>query len=164
MNRLIKVLLILGGMCGAPVAAQTVAPLFPSYFVSTGGGYTRGAVTPGEGFVSAALGIGGGNYSITTIDMLSTTSTIRTGFAKIFSQSGNFTLMGRVDAGVSTVAPVIGSFSGGAILLYNLKGFNAKLANVYLLGEVRISGATSTTAAVPNAVTPGFYFGVGKSF
>jgi hypothetical protein len=147
----------------ATTAASTV--VYPAYMVASGGGYTRNA-TPqaAEGWVSAALGLGAGNYSITTIDMTSTTSTIRTGFAKVFSQSGNFTLMGRVDAGVSTITPVIGSFSGGAILLYNMKGFSPKLANLFLLGELRISGVTATTAAVPNAVTPGFYFGVGKSF
>jgi len=147
------------------VPTTTTATTYPSYFVASGGGYTRNA-TPqaAEGWVSAALGLGSGNYSITTIDMTSTTSTIRTGFAKVFSQSGNFTLLGRIDAGVSTVTPVIGSFSGGALLLYNMKGFSPKLANLFLLGEVRISGVTATTAAIPNAVTPGFYFGFGKSF
>jgi len=149
----------------APVVPSTPTTVYPAYFVSAGGGYTRNA-TPqaAEGWVSAALGMGGGHYSITTIDMTSTTSTIRTGFAKVFGQSGNFSLLGRVDAGISNVAPVIGSFSGGALLLYNMKGISAKLANLFLLGEVRISGVTSTTAAVPNAVTPGFYFGFGKSF
>jgi hypothetical protein len=172
---LIRTLFLLAAAAAASFAqtASTVVPttvttsttVYPSYFVASGGGYTRNA-TPqaAEGWVSAALGLGSGNYSITTIDMTSTTSTIRTGFAKVFSQSGNFTLMGRIDAGVSTVTPVIGSFSGGALLLYNMKGFSPKLANLFLLGEVRISGVTSTTAAVPNAVTPGFYFGLGKSF
>jgi hypothetical protein len=146
--------------------AQT-APVYPSYFVSTGGGYTRNA-TPNaaEGWVSAALQVGANSpyYSITTVDMTSSTSSIRTGLAKIFSQSGNVTLLGRIDAGISTVTPTIGNFSGGAILLYNMKGFSAKLTNIYLLGEIRISAATATTAATPNQVTPGFYFGIGKSF
>jgi hypothetical protein len=62
------------------------------------------------------------------------------------------------------VAPVIGSFSGGAIVLYNLKGLSSKLANVYAVGELRITGATSTSNAIPGQVVPGFYFGVGKSF
>jgi hypothetical protein len=143
------------------------APVYPSYFISTGGGYTRNA-TPNaaEGWVSAALQVGSNSpyYSITTIDMTSTTSSIRTGLAKIFSQSGNVTLLGRVDAGISTVTPTIGNFSGGAILLYNMKGFSPKLNNLFLVGELRISAATSTTATTPNQVTPGFYFGIGKSF
>jgi hypothetical protein len=148
--------------------AQTEpAAVYPSYFVSTGGGYTRNA-TPNaaEGWVSAAIQVGTNSpyYSITTVDMTSTTSSIRTGIGKIFSQSGNLTLLGRMDAGLSTVTPVIGNFSGGAILLYNMKGFSPKLANTFLLGEVRISAATSTTTSVPNQVTPGFYFGIGKSF
>jgi hypothetical protein len=146
--------------------AQT-EPVYPSYFVSTGGGYTRNA-TPNaaEGWVSAAIQVGNNSpyYSITTVDLTSATSSIRTGLAKIFSQSGNFTLLGRMDAGISTVTPTIGNFSGGAILLYNMKGFSTKLNNIYLLGEIRISAATSTTVAMPNQVTPGFYFGIGKSF
>jgi hypothetical protein len=150
-----------------PVVAPAPVVTYPSYFVAAGGGYTRNA-TPNaaEGWLSAAVQVGTNSpyYSITTVDMTSQTSSIRTGFARIFSQSGNLTLMGRVDAGISTVTPVIGNFSGGAILLYNMKGFNAKLNNIFLVGEVRITGATSTTLATPNQVTPGFYFGLGKTF
>jgi hypothetical protein len=144
-----------------PTTSTPAAPAYPTYFISFGGGYTRNA-TPqaASGFVSAAIGLGGGNYSITTIDMTSATSSIRTGFAKVFSQSGNFTLLGRVDAGISTVTPVIGSFSGGGILMYRLP----KLQNTFAFGEVRIEGASTTTAASPNQVTPGFYFGFGKTF
>lgn len=148
-------------------STETAAPVYPNYFVSTGGGYTRNAMpNAAEGWVSAAVQIGTNSpyYSITTVDMTSATSSIRTGVAKIFSQSGNLTLMGRMDAGVSTVSPVIGNFSGGAIVLYNMKGFSPRFSNVFLLGEVRISAATATTASTPNQVTPGFYFGVGKSF
>jgi hypothetical protein len=168
----LKRILLLWLATAAALSAQTISPVvptapavYPSYFIATGGGYTRNA-TPNaaEGWVSAALGLGAGNYSVTTVDMTSTSNTIRTGFAKVFSQSGNFILLGRVDAGVSTVTPVIGSFSGGALLLYNLKGISPRLADLFVLGEVRISGVTATTPAIPNAVTPGFYFGFGKSF
>ena len=151
----------------AVFAFGQTTPVYPNYFVSTGGGYTRNASPAGaEGWVSAAMQIGTNSpyYSITTIDMTSASSSIRTGIAKIFSQSGNVTLMGRMDAGVSTISPVIGNFSGGAILLYNMKGFSKRFDGVFLLGEIRITGATSTTTAAPNQVTPGFYFGVGKSF
>jgi hypothetical protein len=148
-----------------PVVNAVPAPVYPSYFVSFGGGYTRNA-TPqaAEGFISAAIGLGGGNYSITTVDMTASSSTIRTGFAKMFSQSGNFTLLGRVDAGISTVTPVIGSFSGGAVFMYNLKGVSPKLVNTFAFLEARITGASTATTATPNQVTPGFYFGIGKSF
>lgn len=149
------------------LSAQTTtpAPTYPSYFVSAGGGYTRNA-TPqaAEGFISTAIGLGGGNYSITTIDMTSTSSTIRTGIAKIFAQSGNFSLLGRIDAGISTVAPVVGSFAGGAVFMYNLKGLSSALANTFAFAEVRITGASTTTTAAPNQVTPGFYVGIGRSF
>jgi hypothetical protein len=163
-----RLALLVAAFTAATFAQSTeAAPAYPNYFVSTGGGYTRNAVpNAAEGWVSAAVQIGANSpyYSITTVDMTSATSTIRTGIAKIFGQTGNLTLLGRMDAGISTVAPVIGNFSGGALLLYNLKGFSPKFANVFLLGEVRISAATSTTTAVPNQVTPGFYFGIGKSF
>ena len=153
----------------SPAIAQTsfaLAPVYPDYFVATGGGYTRNNGTPNvaEGWVSAAVGLGGGNYSVTTIDMLANVSTIRTGFMRVFSRSGNFSLGGRVDAGVSAAAPTIGSFSGGAIMLYDLKGLKPKLAGIYLVGELRITASTPTTASVPNQVTPGLFFGLGKSF
>src|SRR5260370_774803 len=84
--------------CSFGLLAQD-AP-YPSYFVSMGGGYTRNA-TPNAalGWVSAAMQIGTNSpyYSITTIDMDKSTSSIRTGVAKVFSQSGNTTLLGRVD-------------------------------------------------------------------
>jgi hypothetical protein len=151
----------------AVLAIGQTNPVYPNYFVSAGGGYTRNA-SPGaaEGWVSAAMQIGTNSpyFSITTVDMNGATSSIRTGIAKMFSQSGNITLLGRLDAGVSTISPVIGNFSGGAILLYNLKGVSPRLDGIHLLGEVRISGATAVTATVPNQVTPGFYFGIGRSF
>jgi len=162
---MLRLALLLAGFAAASFG-QT-APVYPSYFISTGGGYTRNAApNAAEGWVSAALQVGSNSpyYSITTIDLTSTTSSIRTGLAKIFSQSGNVTLLGRVDAGISTITPTIGNFSGGAILLYNMKGFSPKLNNLFLVSELRISGATSTTATTPNQVTPGFYFGIGKSF
>ena len=140
---------------------------YPNYFVSMGGGYTRNAEpNAAEGWLSGAIQIGTNSpyYSITTIDMNATTSSVRTGFAKVFAQSGATTLMGRVDAGISTITPVIGSFTGGAILLYDLGRKWPKLQGNFLLGEVRISGVTAVTAKVPNQVVPGFYFGVGKSF
>ena len=153
-----------------PLVGQTpttTSPIYPGYWVGAGGGYTRNA-TPNaaEGWVSAAVQIGTNSpyYSITTIDMTSATSSIRTGFARVFAQSGNVSLLGRIDAGISNVSPVIGNFSGGGILMYNMKGFSPRLAGTYLMGEVRISAATASTTTVPNQVTPGFYFGIGKSF
>jgi hypothetical protein len=155
----------------AGLSAQTDLPSeppstpYPPYFVAAGGGYNRNAVPQAaEGWVAAAIGLGGGNYSITTIDMTAATSTIRTGFARVLAKSGNFSLLARIDAGIATVTPVIGSFSGGAIVLYDFGGASAKLKGLFVLGEVRVSGTTTVTTANPNQVTPGFYFGLGKSF
>jgi hypothetical protein len=169
MTKLLTLALFASALCAqtSTVTAAGTGDVYPQYFVSTGGGIARNA-TPAvaEGWVSAAMQIGTNSpyYSITTVDMTSASSTIRTGLAKIFSQSGNVTLMGRLDAGVSTISPIIGNFSGGAILLYNMRGFSKKLSGIFLLGEIRITGATASTAAAPNQVNTGFYFGVGKSF
>lgn len=148
-------------------ASAQEAPRYPNYFVSMGGGYTRNAEpNAAEGWLSGAIQIGSDSpyYSITTIDMNATTSSVRTGFAKVFAQSGATTLMGRVDAGISTITPVVGSFTGGAILLYDLGRKWPKFQGNFLLGEVRISGVTAATSKVPNQVVPGFYFGFGKTF
>ena len=148
--------------------AQAAPDAFPQYFVAAGGGYTRNAKpNAGEGWLSGAFQIGGRDssfYSITTIDMTATTSTIRTGFAKFFAKSGNTYLLGRMDAGVSTVVPVIGSFTGGALLLYDLGGRYKSMTGMFLVGEVRVSAVSTPTTALPNQVTPGFYFGIGKKF
>ncbi len=138
-------------------------PVYPDYFVSAGGGYTRNVPGITEGWVSAAIGLGGGNYSITTIDMTALTSTIRTGYGKVMSQKGNWSLLGRMDAGLSTVSPVVGSFSGGGIMLYNLKGISSRLDGWHAVFEVRITGGTGTTNAIPHQVSPGFYVGIGRA-
>lgn len=175
----------------APSAAMTApvpAPVtvYPSYMVSMGGGYTRNNGTPNiaEGWVSGAYGLGSGNYIITTVDMFANSSSVRAGYAKIFASSGNFMMGARVDAGASTVTPVIGSFTGGGFILYDLNGISKKMAGLKFVVELRITGATSvgssttqstnaagqvittTSNSVVNAglVTPGIYFGFAKTF
>ena len=149
-----------------PLAAQNAVPTptYPQYFVAFGGGYTRNAVPSTEGTISAAIGLGGGNYSITTVDLFAKYSSVRTGFGKMIAQSGNLALLARVDAGISTGTPFIGNFSGGAIVMYNLGGFKPKFSGTYIYGEVRLTGDSSTTVNSPAQVTPGLFFGVGRAF
>lgn len=148
------------------IPAITIAPLVcPNFMVGAGGGYSRNAKpNAAEGWIEGSFGLGGCNFSVTTVDMTSSTNTIRTGFMKLFAHSGNWWIGGRIDAGVSTVSPVIGSFAGGFVVLYDLKKVSKNLAGMFLSGEVRIIGVTSSTAAQPNQVAPGFYLGLLKSF
>jgi hypothetical protein len=148
----------------APAPTPANAATYPQYFIGAGAGYTRTAATAAEGTITAAIGLGAGNYSITTVDMFSAYSSVRTGFAKVMAASGNMMLLARVDGGISTTAPIIGNFSGGAVLMYNLGGVKPAFKGTFLYGEVRITGQSTTTAGAPAQVAPGFYFGVGKAF
>ena len=149
--------------------AQT-APAYPSYFVGAGASYNRYATgTPtAAGWTTAAVHLGSGVYSITTIDQTSTAASLRTGIAKIIAQTGNFTLMLHADGGVTTgttataasSSVALGSFSGGGLIMYDLGGLSAKLKGrgFYALGLVRILAISSA------AVQPVYEFGFGKAF
>ena len=148
-----------------PVTTGVNIALLPTYMISAGGGYTRNASpNAAEGWIAASISLGNGYFNTTTIDMYSgNVNTVRTGFEKVIAQSGNLMLSLRADAGVSTVTPIIGSFSGGAIARYVFPA-SSKLAKVFISAEVRVTGASTTTTTTPNQVTPGFYLGVGKAF
>lgn len=180
-----------------PVVAAPAVPAlpatpsnYPDFVVAMGGGYTRNNGMPNvaEGWVSGEVGLGGGNFNMTTVDMTSNTNTLRTGFGKIFAVSGNLFIGGRVDAGIQTPAPVLGSFAGGIFAMYDLGGWHKRFAGMVLVGEFRVIGTTgsttlttttttttaptgvvtsvTTTSGMPSAgpVTVGFYFGLGKTF
>lgn len=163
--KLLILTLVAGALCAqttTPVAPATITGL-PSLFAAAGGGFApvsslKSASSTAEGWVSMAFQMGANSpyYSITTIDLTSANNAIRTGFARVMSQSGNLTLMARVDAGVSTAAPVISSFSAGAIFAYNIKK-----SGLYVIAEPRI---TANPAGPAGTVNLGFYLGIGKSF
>jgi hypothetical protein len=170
------------------VTTSTGSTTYPGYGVFTGGGYVRNSGLPntGEGWISGEFGLGGGNYLVTTLDLTSV-NTIRFGYERILNVTGNTTLGARVDSGIQAVTPVIGSFSGGGFLRYDLKGVSQRLAGIKIHLEARVIGATGvaaqtittttstggqTTTTTVSTGTPGatsqvnvgFYLGIGKTF
>jgi hypothetical protein len=136
------------------------APIQPQYWVGGGATYNRAAAPPtGAGWLSFGAHVADRTYSFSTLDMTATTSSIRTGVARILTQSGSFTLMALGDAGVTTIAGVaLGSFSGGGLVLYDLGSVSKKLAGVQAVAVVRVVGVTATS------VNPIFEIGFGKAF
>jgi hypothetical protein len=157
----------------ASLWGQTTAPAvpviagLPSYFAAAGYGFAptssiSTATASTEGWISMGVQIAATNYySVTTVDMSSSANIIRTGFARVMAQSGNMTLLARVDGGISTPTPTISSFSAGGIVTYNLKGLSPKLAGTFFVGEIRMTASPSGPAG---SVNIGAYFGVLKSF
>jgi hypothetical protein len=154
------------------ISAQTVAPPAaspnPQYLIGFGASYNKYAATPtAAGWVTAAVATSqdSGIYSITTIDMTQTSSSLRTGIAKLLLQNGNWTLMAHADGGITTgtlagtvSAVTLGSFSGGGLVLYDLGGVWKKAAGVKAIGVLRVLAITSA------AIQPVFEFGIGKTF
>ncbi len=146
--------------------AQTnVARYEPQYFLALGGSYNHYATPPqAAGFVSLSVRIAAGTYSISTIDLTQTTSSVRTGLARILTQSGNFTLLAHADGGLTTGTigasslVTLGSFSGGGMLLYDLKRVSPRLEHIYLVGVMRLLAINAT------AVQSVFEFGIGRGF
>jgi hypothetical protein len=146
------------------------APDYPTFFVGFGGSYNRYSTgTPfASGWTTAAVHLGSGIYSISTMDQTASAASLRTGMAKVVAQNNGLTLMVHADAGITTGTPsgaasssvALGSFSGGAILMYDLggllKAFKGK--GLYALGLVRIQGVNSA------AVQPIYEFGFGRAF
>jgi hypothetical protein len=157
---------VLLGVAFATAAAAQDIPFQPDYLVAAGGSYSKYSSPPvAAGWLSAAVKVADKTYSITTLDMGSTSSSLRTGVARLLKQSGNWTLSLHGDGGVTmpngalggtTVA--LGSFSAGGMLLYDLGGLSKALAHVYAVGVVRILSINSTS------VQPVFEVGIGKAF
>ena len=181
MKTLISLLLLAGALCAqttTPVAAPTTtvtpAPAASTLPVSTPGTFAYG-VTFGASYTQNStpqaangvigtwleIGTGSGTYWVSHLRMNSTYSTVDTGVAKVFSKSGNFTLGGLLSAGISTASPTVGNFSGGGFGKYDLSG---KLAGWSVVAEVGIAAVSSTTATVPNQVTPNLILSIGKFF
>lgn len=150
-----------------PTFAQTPADHTDpaTYFVGVGSSYNRYATPPAaSGWLSVGAKLSPGLYSITTLDMTSTSSSLRTGLAKLVKQSGNFSLFIHADGGFVSgsvtggTGATLGSFSGGGMIMYDLSGVSKKLQHTYAVGVVRILSITSTS------VQPVFEFGFGRSF
>jgi hypothetical protein len=161
-------LAVISTLFATALFGQTITPVtptfsnLPNYWAAVGGGYTQGGYS--EGIISFGANIAGSYYSKTTFDVFKTYTSVRTGFCKAMAQSGNWTLLACVDAGISTGTPVIGNFTGGATAAYNLGNKYKSLAGTFVAVEFRVTGATTSTTVAPNQVTPGVFLAVGKSF
>jgi len=161
-----------------PVATTTTvtnpapaAPTLPvstpqdfAYGVTFGASYTQNSTPQAANGVIGTwleIGTGSGTYWVNHLRINSTYSTVDTGVAKVFAKSGNFTLGGLLAAGISTATPTVGNFSGGGFGKYDLSG---KLSGWSVVAEVGITAVTSTTAVVPNQVTPNVILSIGKFF
>jgi hypothetical protein len=142
----------------------------PTYFIGAGAAYSKYAqptpMSSGWATVAVQTSASSGIYSITTIDMTSTTSSLRTGVAKLLMKSGNFTLMAHADGGITTgsalagSAVTVGSFSGGGLLIYDMGGL-VKAWKGQGINAVAVVRVLAITAA---SVQPVFEFGFGKTF
>jgi hypothetical protein len=127
----------------APSAFPQTAP---DYFVGAGGS-TGSAV---QGWVTFGARLASVNVlSLTTIE-IGGPSVLRTGFATVLKTSGRMSLIALADAGATPVPPVNGSFSGGGILTYDVRGVTA-------IAGIRVE-------SVGSSVSPVFYFGIGRKF
>lgn len=154
------------------LAQAPAVPVSPTYFVSSGASYNRYSTSSpnAAGWLSGAIKLGGNSsstYSITTIDLTGTSASLRTGIATILAQDGGFSLLAHADGGVTTGAvagatasTALGSFSGGAIITYDLGSLFKGMKNkgIFALGVVRIVSISSTS------IQPIFEFGFGKKF
>lgn len=177
MSRLLNLLLLLcslGSLARSQTSQGTVAQNFtanlPQYFVAMGASYDKYATSGpnSAGWISGAISIGSsGMYSISTIDMTQTSSSLRSGVAKVLVRSGNFILLAHADGGITTgtisggsSGVTLGSFSTGGMIAYDLGGAIKPLKgqNVYVVAVVRVLAITSVS------VQPIFEFGFAKGF
>jgi hypothetical protein len=142
--------------------AQETANFQPQYWLGAGSSYNYYAAPPAHaGWISFAAKVADRTYSFSTIDMTQTQAAIRTGVARILSQSGNVSLLALGDAGLTTVNGVaLGSFSGGGILLYDLGAFSQRLQHVYATGALRVIGTGGSS--VQPVFEIGLSFSLGK--
>jgi hypothetical protein len=148
------------GKCAMAQTSDTVT-YTPGYLVGAGVEYNRyNTAGPSvAGWTTFAVQVGQSKlYSWSTIELTSTTSTIRTGAGYLFAQTGNWSLVALGDAGVA-ISPVatLGSFSAGGAMFYDI-GQRFNKGHLYLMGVMRVTSISS------NSVQPVFEIGVGKSF
>ena len=127
------------------------ATYLPPMFAAAGASY-NGYATPKEaaGWLSVAIQLGTGSrmYTITTIDITPKTSSLRQGAAYMVYQGGGFYLFTHIDGGATSANTVVGSFSGGMMVMYDLGYLIKPLNHIFVIGVVRIV-TTAGSATVP---------------
>lgn len=150
------------GLAVSAACAQSV-PDLPQYFVGGGLSYNRYASPPiAAGFVSFAARIGTTPaYSITTVDLTSSSSTVREEGAVVLAKQGKLALFALGGVGLSlgsgSTSP---AFSGGGGLLYQL-GSRLQFVASLRLANCTAACAVNTNGAAVQAVAA---FGLGITF
>lgn len=128
----------LGQIPTPPVATNTGGNFQPAYYVGGGVVYDYYGKTGFAANTEVAVRLGSTSrfYSYTTIELARDTSTLRTGGAYLFYQSGNWSLMGLGDAGLANGAglPVLGSLSSGGFISYDIGNKVTKGASHFYVG------------------------------
>jgi len=136
-----------------------------NYFALVGAGISQYNAPIAVGWVTFGIKLGvhictseqtplsgcvGSIYSMTTIEMTGQKSQIRQGMAMVLGTSGRWSLIALVDGGTSTAPSMVGSFSGGGMLAYRMKGI------IFTAGVKAVTDGSQ--------VKPTIEIGVGKSF
>lgn len=144
-----------------PVTTADNGSFQPAYYVGSGASYDYYG---GSGVVpSLHLGVRVGStnvYSWTSLELGTLTSSIRTGAAYLFNQSGNWSLLALGDAGLAqTATAALGSFSAGGIALYDIGARVTKgSTHAYIGGGVLMMSIAS------KGMQPVGVFTIGKGF
>ena len=137
--------------------AQT-ADATPQYSIAAGAGFNYLESPQAKGWATFAAKIADKTYSLSTLDMTSKGSSLRTGLLRTVYSSGGFTLGILADAGVvAGQGSVGGAFTGGGVVTCDISKF-AKVPGAFAVGAVRV------VQAAGGGVSPTFSFGVGKNF
>jgi hypothetical protein len=165
-NLLIALVVIWLGFCAQ---AQTPVPVEqPQFLVAAGAGFNHYETPQTTGFLTAGVRVADKTYSLTSIDMASTRSSMRTGVARVLIERDNFVLLALGDAGVATGGGAFASaYSAGGIMAYEI-GKWLKMPRLYAMGAVRVLRTAIPDTAVAGgsfqSVQPKFEFGVAKAF
>lgn len=137
-----------------PVTTNTGGSFQPAYYIGTGATYDYYGKTGFAANTEVGIRIGSTNvYSYSTLQLTLATSTLRTGAAYMFYQTGNWSLLALGDAGLSTssASPALGSFSGGGIVMYDVGARVTKGLDHFYIGVGGRYVATSTLGQQPIA-------------
>jgi hypothetical protein len=144
-----------------PVAAVNVpsAAYQPAYVIAAGGGLSPYASNErAHGWMTFAAKITDATYSLSTVEMMQSGASLRTGLARMLIQQGPFTLTALADAGLNSGSGNIGAaLSGGGMLAFDI-GKWTRVDKTFLIGTVRIYKLGF------EAVAPVFGIGIGKAF
>lgn len=156
-----KLLLVLSFAVAA--SAQTI---------STGAGFASYTGTQPYGYLAYSTPISGNSFSITTLEMLGSSSRLRTGFAHDIV-SGPVALFALADAGVATngtgsVGLNLGTGGGIRVQANTIPGVkkyfksdNVGLVGTVLLNKSAVQSPDGTTGVQPT-FTGGIYIKIGK--